>query len=152
MKNKRPKEISAQLAELLPQMMMQMVRLGDSLPHSAAELTPQQLRVITALDAAKTLRMTALAAELGITQSTLTDASKRLIKMGYLLRERSANDDRVVHISLSAKGRNVAGDLKQARLVVFKKICEKLGTENSVKLLHSHRLIYETYKSLGPVT
>ena len=150
MKTTKPKDPSAELADLLPRLMMQMVRLGDSLPSSAAELTPQQLRVMTALDFAPVaLRMSGLAAELGVTQSTVTDTVKRLLKSGYLLRERSEDDDRVVHISLSPKGKAVARDLKQARLQAFKKICAKLGPNVSQRLLQGHQLIYDTYKSLS---
>ena len=148
-KRKNPEGVTEQLAELLPLMMMQMVRLGDGLPRSAAELTPQQLRVITALNyAATSLRMTELATRLGVTQGTATDASKRLLKMGYLIRERSSEDDRVVNISLSQKGRNVARDLRQARIEVFEKICAKLSPADRQKLLQSHQLIFDTYKSL----
>jgi DNA-binding MarR family transcriptional regulator len=142
--------ITEQLAELLPQMMMQMVRLGDALPPSAADLTPQQLRVITALHhSPSALRMTELAVQLGVTQSTVTDTAKRLISMGYLIRERSSEDDRVVHISLSPKGDVVAADLKQARLEVFERICAKLTPTERKKLLESHQLIFDTYRSLS---
>ncbi len=148
-KQKTPALVALQLAELLPRMMMQMVRLGDSLPRSATGLTPQQLRMLTALDfAGAPMRMSDLSGQLGVGQSTVTDTSKRLIKMGLVERERCSDDDRVVFLSLSTKGRTIARDLKQARLKVFEKICEKLGAEDCQKLLESHKFILEKYERL----
>lgn len=138
--------VARKLAEIFPKMMMQMVRLGDGLPKSAALLTPQQLRVLSTLDlAGKAMRMSDLAAQIGVTQSTLSDASKRLLKMGYVVRERSTQDDRVVTLSLSANGRAVTRDLRQGRYKLFQKVCEKLTPEDRRRLLQSHQFILDVY-------
>lgn len=149
-KNQKKSELVAlQLAEILPRMMMQMVRLGDSLPQSATNLTPQQLRMLTALDfAGMPMRMIDLSEQLGVGQSTVTNTSKRLIKMGLIERERSKDDDRVVFLSLSTKGKVIVRDLKQARFNVFEKICKNLEPEDCQKLLESHKFILEKYERL----
>lgn len=149
-KNQKKSELVAlQLAEILPRMMMQMVRLGDSLPQSATMLTPQQLRMLTALDfAGVPMRMTDLSEQLGVGQSTVTITSKRLIKMGFIERERCRDDDRVVFLSLSTKGKVIVRDLKQARFNVFEKICKNLAPEDCQKLLESHKFILEKYERL----
>jgi DNA-binding MarR family transcriptional regulator len=141
--------VARQLADLFPKMMMQMVRLGDGLPRLAAALTPQQLRVLSTLDlAGKRLRMSELSRQLRVSQSTVTDASKRLLKMGYLVRERSVEDDRVVWLSLSEAGRSVVRDLKQGRYKLFQKVCEKLTAQQRSKFLQSHQFIFEVYSDL----
>ena len=48
--------------------------------------------------------MSAIAKELSVTVGTLTIAMNSLVKKGYVNRERSSEDRRVVYISLSEKG------------------------------------------------
>jgi hypothetical protein len=67
----------------------------------------------------------------------------------HLFRERFLEDDRVVNLSLSPKGKSVARDLNQMRIRVFGKICGKLEPEDCVRLLESHQFIFDTYKNLS---
>lgn len=128
---------------------MKMVRMGDGLPRSVGSMTPQQLRVLAALDmAGKPLRMSELSEALGVTQGTVTEVTKRLIKLDYLLRERLKKDDRVVCLSLSAQGRAVIRELHQQRYKLFLRVCEGLDPVTRRKFLESHQVILEIYTSI----
>ena len=141
--------VARALAEIFPRMMMKMVKLGDGLPRSVGSMTPQQLRVLTALDmAGRPLRMSELSEALGVTQGTVTDVTKRLIKLRYLLRERLKEDDRVVCLSLSVQGRAVVRELHQQRYKLFLKVCEDLDPGTRRKFLESHQVILEIYSTV----
>ena len=51
--------------------------------------------------------MSAVARALSVTVGTLTISVNSLVKKGYVIRQRSSEDRRVVLISLSARGRDV---------------------------------------------
>jgi DNA-binding MarR family transcriptional regulator len=66
-----------------------------------------QLWVLAELHRHPGMRVTELARALAIHQSTASNLLDRLDALGLVHRERSADDQRVVHLSLTAKGRSV---------------------------------------------
>src|SRR5512133_2756859 len=77
---------------------------GISHPLKRAEMTPEQYWLLRVLNRASPLRIGELAGELGIATSSATAACKRLEKAGLLKRERQVDDERIVHVSLTAQG------------------------------------------------
>ena len=69
------------------------------------DLTNNDMHVIEAIGMDIPKNMSTIAKELSVTVGTLTIAMNSLVKKGYVVRERGQEDRRVVHISLSAKGR-----------------------------------------------
>ena len=69
------------------------------------ELSITEIHTIECIGQHKTVSMSQVAAELGITQSTLTVAVDKLVKKNYVIRQRDENDRRVVMIKLENKGR-----------------------------------------------
>src|SRR6185312_13929211 len=98
-------DLASRLEEAFNRTMHALTLLGHQLPRAADEMSPQQLKLLWLLahgPAAQT--MSALAKQLGVTPGTLTEAAKRLVKGGYVARERAAEDDRIVRLSLTAAG------------------------------------------------
>lgn len=68
------------------------------------DITNKDMHVIDAIGVGTPKNMSAIAKELSVTVGTLTIAMNSLVKKGYVNRERSSEDRRVVYISLSEKG------------------------------------------------
>lgn len=76
-----------------------------SLQHSAfSDLTVNELHVVNAIGACDDASSSRVAAKLGITVGSLTKSVDSLERKGYVLRSRSANDKRVVLLSLTKLG------------------------------------------------
>jgi DNA-binding MarR family transcriptional regulator len=140
---------ASELASIFEQMMQQLTLLGHTLPKSAVFFTPQQLKILFTLDfLAKPTPMSKLSSQLGVTPGTLTKTAAGLVRKGYLERRRSAEDERVVRISLSKEGYRVVSQIKRYRRDFFGEICENLTLPDRRKLIASHRHILETYRRI----
>lgn len=129
--------------------MMQLTLLGHTLPKSESALTPQQLKILFLLDFLGTpTPMSRLAARLGVTPGTLTRVAAGMIRHGLLERRRSAKDDRVVNLSLTARGRGAVLRIKRYRQGFFGDLCAKLSPVEYERLLASHRYISETFRRI----
>lgn len=70
-----------------------------------SDLTNNEMHVIDAVGIDEPKNMTQIAAILSVTVGTLTTAMNSLVKKGYCVRERGADDRRIVEIRLTERGR-----------------------------------------------
>lgn len=139
----------AELAAAFEQMMMQLSLLGHTLPKSEGALTPQQLKILFLLDyLAAPTPMSHLSARVGVTPGTLTRVAAGLCRKGYLERRRSTEDDRIVNLSLSGRGRRAVARIKRHRRDFFADLCGKLSPADCQRLIASHRYIFDTYRRI----
>jgi DNA-binding MarR family transcriptional regulator len=137
------------LAGIFEQMMQQLTLLGHTLPESAGALTPSQLKILFTLDfLGVPTPMSRLSTKLGVTPGTLTRVASGLRRKGYLERQRSAEDDRVVNLSLTKRGRRAICRIKQYRQEFFADLCDTLSHADCQRLIDSHRYILETYRRI----
>ena len=68
------------------------------------DITNNDMHVIEAIGIGEPKNMSTIAKALHVTTGTLTISMNSLVKKGYVKRERSETDRRVVHIMLTAKG------------------------------------------------
>lgn len=68
------------------------------------DITVNDMHIIDAIGSKISKSMSVVAENVGVTVGTLTIAMNALVKKGYIVRERSAKDRRVVLVSLSARG------------------------------------------------
>ena len=68
------------------------------------DVTTNDMHVIEAIGTGAPKNMTTVARILSVTTGTLTISANSLVKKGYVVRNRSSEDRRVVFISLSEKG------------------------------------------------
>lgn len=137
------------LAGMFEQMMQQLTLLGHTLPKSAGALTPSQLKILFTLDfLGVPTPMSRLSAKLAVTPGTLTRVASGLRRKGYLERQRSAEDDRVVNLSLTNRGRRAVDRIKQYRQEFFADLCDTLSHADCQRLIDSHRHILETYRRI----
>lgn len=69
------------------------------------DITNNDMHIIEAIGLDEPKNMSAIAHKLSVTVSTLTTNMNGLEKKGYILRERSLEDKRVVHVTLTDKGK-----------------------------------------------
>ncbi|NLI89470.1 MAG: MarR family transcriptional regulator [Epulopiscium sp.] len=81
--------------------------------------------------------MTDVADRLNITVGTLTTAINRLVNKGYVERNRSETDRRVVEINLSKKGRLAYKIHEEFHREMVKNMIEGLSIEGNEILIHS---------------
>ena len=135
-----------ELAGIFEQMMQQLTLLGHTLPTSATSLTPQQLKILFTLNfLGQPTSMSNLSAKLGVTPGTLTRVASGLVRESYLDRQRSIDDDRIVKLSLTRKGRAMVEHIKDYRRNFFADICSRVSLSERRTLIESHRYILETY-------
>ena len=73
--------------------------------ESFQDITNNDMHVIEAIGIGTPKNMSAIAKQLHVTTGTLTISINSLVKKGYVKRERSERDRRVVYIMLTAKGK-----------------------------------------------
>ena len=104
----------------------------------ALELTYTQYIVMMVLWEEKKLSVKALGEKLYLDSGTLTPVLKSLEKKGYLTRERSKNDERVLDVSITERGER----LKERALSVPQALsdCVRLEPSEAAEL---YRLLYK---------
>ena len=76
--------------------------------NDLTELIPTHGNILTALyESDKKLTMKEIAQKIGKDKSTVTPLVNKLIRLGYIEKEKSITDKRVTYISLTAKARDI---------------------------------------------
>jgi MarR family transcriptional regulator, organic hydroperoxide resistance regulator len=88
-------------------------------PDSGTKVSARQASILSHLDSVEPTAVSALAAHMGVTVSTMSIALDRLERQGYVARTRAENDARVRHVRLTAAGERLRGAQKvlEPRLV-----------------------------------
>ena len=93
-------------------------------------LSSHQVSILEHLDAAEPVRLTDLAAHMGVTVSTMSLNVERLVRRGFVLRNRHAGDRRVCRLRLSAAGERI----KEAQSVLdperLRRVVSRLSAED----------------------
>ncbi len=76
-------------------------------------------------------------------QSSVRSAPERLPRTAAI-----REDDRVVNLSLTKRGRRAVGRIKQYRQEFFADLCDTLSHADCQRLIDSHRYILETYRRI----
>jgi len=136
-----------QLADLSPKMMQFLLRLNSWVPPG--DLTTQQFRTLRTLgQSKKALTMTELSKTMGVSQSTLSETVKRLSTQGYISRQRLPEDDRVVSISLTRKGKLATKQARTRLLAAYRKLCESMDEATRKRFIESHEFILGVLRTI----
>jgi DNA-binding MarR family transcriptional regulator len=102
------------------------VTLRQASDVCCGELTLEQFQTLRALSRSDALSIGALSAQLRVDMSTMSRNVTVLERNGYLLRARSADDARVVHVRLTAKGKRALESLRCDEQDVLKDVYQRL--------------------------
>jgi MarR family transcriptional regulator, organic hydroperoxide resistance regulator len=98
-------------------------------------LTGPQLTVVKLLDLLGDLSLSRLSEKIRAQNSTVTGIVDRMEREGLVVRARSAEDRRVVHIRLTEKGRALAREVPIEPLTVFRQALDTLSPNEVRDLL-----------------
>jgi len=112
------------------------------------DLTSNDMHVIHAIGVGTKKNMSSIAKELSVTVGTLTISMNSLVKKGYVKRERSEKDRRVVFIQLTNKGRMAYHHHAEFHRQMTEAVLAELNedeTEVLVKALDGLRKFFRQY-------
>src|SRR5439155_25234515 len=101
------------------------VTLRQASDVCCGDLTLEQFQTLRALSASDQLSIGALSTQLRVDMSTMSRNVTVLERNGYLLRTRSAEDARVVHVRLTAKGKRALESLRCDERDVLKDVYQR---------------------------
>jgi len=111
--------------------------LRESELYKLDDLYPSHVQILLLLSKNKQLTMSEISREIHVINSNLTPLVDKLIKLGYLKRQPSKKDRRVVHISLTASGKKQVEKHKQYAVLYLKEQFEQLD-EPTLEALQEH--------------
>ena len=113
------------------------------------DITMNDLHVIEAIGTGEPKSMSSVAKALSVTVGTLTISVNSLVKKGYVHRERSEEDRRVVLISLTEKGRKANAHHMKFHDGMIQAVLKDLDEEQQeilVKSLMNLRTFFDSYR------
>ena len=120
---------------LVPVLNKKILRENDL--YKLDDLYPSHVQILLLLAKNKQLTMSEISKEIHVINSNLTPLVDKLIKLGYLKRQPSKKDRRVVHISLTAGGKKQVEKHKVYAVAYLNEQFEKLDDEK-LKALEEH--------------
>ena len=113
------------------------------------DITNNDMHVIAAIGIGTPKNMSAIAKQLRVTTGTLTISMNSLVKKGYVKRERSEQDRRVVYIMLTAKGKLAYRQHESFHKKMTEALIRHLSQEETellVKALTNLKDFFEEYR------
>ena len=113
------------------------------------DITNNDMHVIAAIGIGTPKNMSAIAKQLRVTTGTLTISMNSLVKKGYVKRERSEQDRRVVYIMLTAKGKLAYRQHESFHKKMTEALIRHLSPEETkllVKALTNLKDFFEEYR------
>ena len=88
-------------------------------PDSGTRVSARQASILSHLDSVEPTPLSQLATHMGVTVSTMSLAVERLVRQGYVVRDRAESDGRVRHVRLTPSGERLhtAQKVLEPRLV-----------------------------------
>ncbi|RHP30699.1 MarR family winged helix-turn-helix transcriptional regulator [Lachnotalea sp. AF33-28] len=112
------------------------------------DITNNDMHVIEAIGISTMKNMSTIARALSVTVGTLTISMNSLVKKGYVVRNRSEKDRRVVYISLTEKGRKAYRHHEEFHKKMIDAMTKDLSQEETqvlVKALTNLRVFFRGY-------
>lgn len=116
------------------------------------DITNNDMHIIEAIGIEEPRRMSEIAKRLGVTTGTLTTNMYSLEEKGYIVRERSKNDKRVVLVVLTQKGRKAFYHHRDFHKSMIKAIVNDLDDEEmkvTIKCLLNLNEFFTSFEEQG---
>jgi DNA-binding MarR family transcriptional regulator len=121
-------------AELLARVARE-VTIRQSSEICCGDLTLEQFQTLTAVSASDQLSIGSLSAQLRVDVSTMSRNVALLERNGYVLRARSAEDGRIVHVAMTAKGKRALHTLRCGERDVLGDVFDRLPLAQRPRVL-----------------
>lgn len=130
------KETNRTLNELIVKLFNNIMDIEEKaiITEDFADITNNDMHIMEAIGIEEPRRMSAIAKRLSVTVGTLTTNMNSLEDKGYIIRERSTTDKRVVLVSLTQKGKKAFYHHRDFHKKMIKSIVKDLD-EDEMKIL-----------------
>ena len=130
------KETNRTLNELIVKLFNNIMDIEEKaiITEDFADITNNDMHIMEAIGIEEPRRMSAIAKNLSVTVGTLTTNMNSLEDKGYIIRERSTTDKRVVLVSLTQKGKKAFYHHRDFHKKMIKSIVKDLD-EDEMKIL-----------------
>ena len=122
--------------ELLSQVARE-ITLRQASEVCCGDVTLEQFQTLRAVAASDQLSIGALSAQLRVDLSTMSRIVTVLEKNGYLLRARSSEDGRIVHVRITPKGKRALETLRCDERDVLKDVYERVPVGERPKVVRA---------------
>jgi Transcriptional regulators len=112
-------------------------------------MSKQELFTLMTMDRLKDATMSQLSESMNFPMSTATGIIDRLVKKGYVQRDKSESDRRIVVVSLTEKGSQLAGTMKTTILSYIKKAYDVLDNGERETLFRIIEKITASFRQMG---
>jgi DNA-binding MarR family transcriptional regulator len=112
--------------------------------NASHELGPSQMHLLFCIatwQPAPTQKV--LAQYMHVTPGGLTQLIEPLVEAGYVIRQASDSDRRILHVTLSTAGKRKIRELKASRSQLFATLLESLSDSDLQALLKAQKKIYQ---------
>ncbi len=121
---------------------------GYCLPEELSYLNLTQERILITVREHKNTSMHEIARFIGLERGPFSQVVTKLEKLGLLERKRLENDRRTVHLSLSAKGKEITDKIQQHMQQHFSSVLSSLSSQEQKKLFESFVTLRQTAEKL----
>jgi DNA-binding MarR family transcriptional regulator len=110
-------------------------------PETGTRVSARQASILSHLDSVEPTPLSQLATHMGVTVSTMSIAVDRLVRQGYVLRDRAENDARVRHVRLTQAGERLRAAQKVLDPPLVKAMLSRLSSTDRRDALHGLELL-----------
>lgn len=135
------------LLELFPKIMRHL-EAQEAREVTGLDVTPVQVHALLALNAKNNLTMGELSSELGMAESAATRLVDRLAKTNLIRRRGDPRDRRLVRISLSSYGQQLAQLVMERRTRTFGRLAEHLTPAEQESLVLSMQALLRSWAEI----
>lgn len=130
---------------------MGQIFLNSSSNPTFNEMTGAQKRILYFLDLKGPQRMSDIARLVGCTVPAASGVVEKLVRSGLVQREPGESDRRVIHIDMTARGRQVLSELKHIHEERLQTVLEHLSPQRRNELIESFHKIHDILCELEDV-
>ena len=116
--------------------------------YGICELAPSHGDIIFTLLSTEKIAMKDLAGSIKKDKSTVTVLVEKLVRLGYVKKERDAADNRITYLSLTQKGEDLKPMFEDISKNLFETVYQNIPKEERVALMQSLGKISHNFNSI----
>ncbi len=122
--------------------------IGKMADYGVYELAPSHGDIIFTLLNTEKITMKDLANSIKKDKSTVTVLVEKLVRLGYIRKERDAADNRITYLSLTEKGKDLKPMFEDISESLFKTVYHNIQKEEQEALMQSLEKINQNFSNI----
>ncbi|MDP8298831.1 MAG: MarR family transcriptional regulator [Candidatus Tantalella remota] len=138
-------DFGVQMANMLPALLREVTRKQENI-FTKGNLSVSHIIVLDMLLVAGSASMSDIAKVMNLSMASATGIIDKMIEQGFVKRERSTEDRRVVKVSLLKKGKDISGRVNESRVTMTNDLYSVLTDAERDEYLRLLRKVYDSIK------